>query len=83
MSTEVVWQEIKCAIERASNGRAVVHIGDREARIVEDLGLSSLSLMDLRCELEEVWRIRISDIDLVQLRTMGDIIDFREKQSRP
>jgi acyl carrier protein len=69
-----ILESLKGALDRASNGRAKTdHLID-EARIIEDVGLSSLDVLDLRCELEELLKMRITDAELAETRTIGDIV---------
>jgi acyl carrier protein len=67
---------VKAALSRASNGRARLdQIGD-DSLIIEDVGLASLDLLELRFELEERWNLRITDEEVVRLRTVGDIVSL-------
>lgn len=69
-----ILEKFRGALDRASNGRAKLEqLGD-DARIVEDIGLSSLDLLDLRCEIEELWRTKLTDEELMRLLTIGDVI---------
>ena len=69
-----ILETLKGTLGRASNGRARTdHLID-EARIIEDVGLSSLDVLDLRCELEEHGKMRITDAELAETRTIGDIV---------
>lgn len=62
------------AFDRASNGRAALERLPDDARIIEDLGLSSLDLLDLRCELEEHWSMKIADEELAEIESVGDLV---------
>ncbi len=62
------------ALDRASNGRAKLDRLDDEAKIIEDIGLSSLDILDLRCELEVHWRMKIADAELAAMQTVGDLV---------
>ena len=72
---EIVAQ-LRPALLAASNGRARVDELSDEARIIEDVGLASLDLLELRCELEERWQTRITDEEAVRLRTIGDVVNL-------
>ena len=48
-----ILENLRAALDRASNGRAKPDGLEDSTRIIEDIGLSSLDLLDLRCELEE------------------------------
>jgi acyl carrier protein len=71
------------AIVRASNGRAAPKRLDDDARIIEDVGLSSLDLLDLRYEIEALWQMAIENDEAAQLRTIGDIVRLIEERASP
>lgn len=47
-----------------------------ELRLVEDLGLDSLSLMEIVVMAEDVLNISVSNEELMRLRTVGDVQHF-------
>ncbi|MEG0691995.1 MAG: acyl carrier protein [Oscillospiraceae bacterium] len=49
------------------------------ARLQEDLGIDSLSAVELAMELETAFDIRIEDDELANLKTVQDILDIVEK----
>ena len=53
------------------------------ARILEDLGASSLDTVDAVMEIEDAFHVEISDAAAAELRTVGDVIAFVEKKKRP
>jgi acyl carrier protein len=69
-----ILEKLSGALDRASNGRAKLERLDDDAKIIEDIGLSSLDLLDLRCELEELWQTKLTDEELMRLRTVGDVV---------
>jgi acyl carrier protein len=69
------------AISRASNGRAKLDRLDDDARIIEDVGLSSLDLLDLRYEVDSIWQMTITDDEVAQLRTIGDVVRLIEQRA--
>lgn len=69
-----ILETLKQALARASNGRAKLDQLDDGARIIEDVGLSSLDLLDLRCEVEDCWNMKLSDEELAEMQTVGDVI---------
>lgn len=69
-------------LNRASNGRAKIDQLKENARIIEDVGLSSLDMLELRCELEERWQTTIPDDELIHLQTIGDIISLVERNGK-
>ena len=68
--------QLKPAFLQVSNGRARVDRLTEDALIVEDIGLASLDLLELRFELEDHWQLRITDEEAIRLRTVGDIVDL-------
>ena len=69
-------EELKPALVRASNGRAKVDQLDESALIIEDVGLASLDLLELRFELEERWKTRITDEEAIRLKRIHDVVDL-------
>jgi acyl carrier protein len=79
MTTETraqIIEELKPALVRASNGRAKVDQLKEDAMIIEDIGLASLDLLELRFELEERWQTRITDEEAIRLKTIRDVVDL-------
>lgn len=52
----------------------------REQELIADLELNSLDLMELVCEVEEEFDVEIPDRAVRDFKTVGDVIDFIEKQ---
>jgi acyl carrier protein len=71
-----ILEELKPALVRASNGRAKVDQLDESALIIEDIGLASLDLLELRFELEERWKTRITDEEAMRLKRIQDVVDL-------
>lgn len=71
---------LRTALERASNGRANLAELHEDSRIIEDVGLASLDLLELRCEMEERWQATVTDDQLMRLRTIGQAIELIEQQ---
>jgi acyl carrier protein len=69
-------ETLKPALVRASNGRAKVDQVKEDALIIEDIGLASLDLLELRFELEEGWKTRITDEEAIRLKTIRDVVDL-------
>jgi acyl carrier protein len=79
MTTETraqIIEELKPALVGASNGRAKVDQVREESLIIEDIGLASLDLLELRFELEERWETRITDEEAIRLKTIRDVVDL-------
>ncbi len=70
-------------IERFLDPAAVarLHEADDDVRMVEDLGLDSLTLIEAIMKIEEVLDISIKNEDLRNLRTMGDVRGFIEHKA--
>src|SRR5580704_16292822 len=71
-----IMEDLKPALLRASNGRAKLDHVKEEALIIEDIGLASLDLLELRFELEERWKTRITDEEAIRLKTVRDVVDL-------
>ena len=54
----------------------------REASFVEDLGADSLDTVELVMAFEEEFGIDIPDEDAEQMRSVGDAIDYLEKNAQ-
>jgi acyl carrier protein len=48
----------------------------RDARLREDLGIDSLSLIDVAVVAEDTFSIRIPDEDLERFTAVGDVLDY-------
>jgi acyl carrier protein len=75
-------EQLKPVLSRVSNGRAHIDRLSEDARIVEDVGLASLDLLELRFELEAEWEAKITDEEAISLRTVGDVVDVVLKNSK-
>ena len=51
-----------------------------ELRLAEDLGLDSLSMMEIVMLAEDILRITIDNDELRQLSTLGDVVRFIERK---
>jgi acyl carrier protein len=51
----------------------------RGQRLEADLGLDSLSMIDVACAAEDAFGIRIPDEDLERFATVGDAVDCIER----
>ena len=49
--------------------------------LTADLGLNSFELFDIVCAIEDEFGVSMSDRDLMKIVTVGDLIDFIEKNS--
>lgn len=48
--------------------------------LIADLGLNSLDLVSLACTVEDEFDIEIPDRAIKEFKTVGDVINFIEKQ---
>ena len=48
----------------------------RDRRLRDELGIDSLSLIDVAVAGEDEFGVRIPDEDLEQFETVGDVVDF-------
>lgn len=52
------------------------------SRLIEDLGIDSMSLVELIFELKENFGIEIKKDEIIRIRTIQDIIDFIKVHSK-
>ena len=50
-------------------------------RIVEDLGADSLDIVEMLMTLEEDFGIQISDDDAMNIKTVGDLVEYLNKNN--
>lgn len=55
-----------------------VPVATSELRLVEDLGYDSLSLIELATSLAHEFSVAVPDQDLVEVRSVGDVVDLLE-----
>ena len=53
-----------------------------EAVITDDLGADSLDVVDLVMDLEDAFSIEIPDEALADIKTIGDIVTYIEKETK-
>ena len=76
----IVHGVIERYVERDLRGK--MRVPNEELRLAEDLGLDSLSMMEIVMLAEEILRITIENDELRRLRTLGDITRFIEAKLR-
>jgi acyl carrier protein len=69
-------EELKPLLESASNGRARLDHLSEDSLIIEDVGLASLDLLELRFELETRFDTRLTDEEAIALKTIGDVVNI-------
>ncbi len=52
-----------------------------DTRIIEDLGADSLDLVDMLTIIEDDFNIVIPDEEAMNMRTVGDVVNFMQKAS--
>ena len=65
---EVILDTLSCDAEQVT----------MEARLVEDLEADSLDAVELNMALEEALGVSVSDEELQNMKTVGDIVEFLE-----
>lgn len=51
----------------------------REKSFVDDLDIDSLSMVEIAVQTEDKFGVKIPDEDLANLKTVGDAVDYIEK----
>ena len=69
-------------IERYLPAESKISIGETtdETRLAEDLGIDSLTMLEIVLSIEEALGFRIEDSELRNIRTMGDVQGFLSKK---
>jgi len=62
--------------------RAKLHSSDDDLRMVEDLGIDSLTMMEIVILVEDVLQMQINNEELRNLRTVGDVKTFIDCKAR-
>lgn len=52
----------------------------RDTALLSDLGMNSFELVELVCVVEDEFDVEIPDRAIKDFKTVGDVIDFIEKQ---
>jgi len=73
--TEII-AELREVFDRVTDGRLDVSRIGEDAHVINDLGLSSLELLELRFELESVWNVVPDDDQVRRLQTVRDVIEL-------
>ena len=69
--------EIKALIAEQLNKKPEEITEDKE--IVKDLGADSLDVIEMLMSLEEKYEITVPEEEVVNIKTVGDIMDFIEE----
>lgn len=73
---------VRGIVERfvAPSLRARLRLPGDELRLVEDLGVDSLTMLEIVSLAEEVFQISIENDELLSLRTVGDVVRFIDRR---
>lgn len=52
-----------------------------QTRILEDLGFTSIAMLYMAVSIEETFAVCLNDVNIWELRTMGDVIDVIERKT--
>lgn len=74
-----VIDELAAILEQIAPGSTTAPLNPSSS-FTEDLGLDSLSLVQLALAIEERLGVRIPDADLATLRTVGDAVAYVERR---
>lgn len=67
------------ALIQEHTGKADLFI-TRDTTLLSDLGMNSFELVELVCVVEDEFEVEIPDRAIKDFKTVGDVIDFIEKQ---
>lgn len=73
MATDVLDRIKSIIAEKADIEAASIQL---DSRLVDDLGLDSLALVELMLAFEESFELEISEQDTEKLRTVKDVVDL-------
>ena len=81
LTRSVISHQIRVALAKKLN-RDVSTIGIHQ-RLREDLGLDSLSMIELLFDVEEAFELEIPDSDFHKLGTVGSVVQYVEEKAKP
>jgi acyl carrier protein len=71
-------------LDRVTLGRIKPAQVRESSRVFDDLGLSSLELLELRFDIEMTWDLTLEDADLPRMQVVSDVIDLiAERTAEP
>jgi acyl carrier protein len=71
-----VIDQLREVFDRVTDGRINTAQITEQAHVFDDIGLRSLELLELRFELETVWRIKLEDGEAQRLGRVQDVVDL-------
>lgn len=72
------FHQVREIICKQINGIAAAQVV-READLVRDLGADSLDMMNMLCDLEDVFDVEIPEEESAKIRTVGDAVELMER----
>ena len=63
-------------LDRVTMGRIKPSQVRETSRVFDDLGMSSLELLELRFDIESAWNVTLEDQDLPRMQVVSDVIDL-------
>ena len=63
-------------LDRVTLGRIKSSQVSERSRVFDDLGMSSLELLELRFDIESTWNMTLEDHDLPHMQLVRDVIDL-------
>jgi acyl carrier protein len=63
-------------LDRVTLGRIKPSQISERSRVFDDLGMSSLELLELRFDIESTWNMTLEDQDLPRMQAVRDVIDL-------
>lgn len=74
--TEILEQLKEILVSADERGTALLELVTEEARLQEDLGLSSVNLLYMIIAVEETFGIRFDDVGVNAFPTVGDVVTY-------
>ena len=78
MTRDSIFERI-CFIIREQLNQAKLEI-TKETSLHDDLGVDSIALMEFVISLEDEFGLEISDEDVEEMTSMGDMLDYLDKR---
>jgi acyl carrier protein len=71
-------------LDRVTMGRIQPEDVRETSRVFDDLGMSSLELLELRFDIESAWGLTLEDQDLPRMQVVSDVINLiAERAAKP
>lgn len=71
--------DVQEVIKKVANENGIKLDFNKPETTLKDVGIDSLSMMDLIVKIEDRLNVRINDNDLVKIKTLKDLVDtFKE-----